>query len=143
MILFTFNFCIENLVKANYINMRKQNYKKEIFLYIIIGFFAGIISGFFGAGGGLLLVPFMTKILKKGEVTARATTIMCIFFMVLASSFFYYKQNSIDWNIALKSSIGGILGGYVGSKLLVKLKSNILRVLFIIFLIYSGIKLIL
>ena len=97
------------------------NYKKEIFLYIIIGFFAGIISGFFGAGGGLLLVPFMTKILKKGEVTARATTIMCIFFMVLASSFFYYKQNSIDWNIALKSSIGGILGGYLGSKLLVKL----------------------
>lgn len=123
--------------------MRKQNHKKEIFLYIIIGFFAGIISGFFGAGGGLLIVPFITIILKENEVTARATSIMCIFFMVLVSSFFYSKQNAIDWNIAIRSSIGGIIGGYLGSKLLIKLNKNILKILFIIFLFYAGIKMIL
>ena len=81
--------------------------KKSIFLYLLIGFLAGIVSGFFGAGGGMILVPFMTLIIKETEVKSRATTILCIFFMVLVSSFFYYKQESVDWYLAIKCSIGG------------------------------------
>lgn len=63
---------------------------KEIKNYysVFLGFFAGIISGFFGAGGGLILVPFLTLVFKEDEVISRATTILCIFFMVLTSSFF-------------------------------------------------------
>ena len=64
--------------------------KKETIFNILMGFFAGFVSGFLGAGGGLLLIPYMTVKLKKGEVTARATTILCIFGMVLTSSFFYF-----------------------------------------------------
>ncbi len=116
--------------------------KKNIFLNITIGFLAGIISGFFGAGGGLILVPFLTLILKEDEVIARATTILCIFFMVLTSSFFYFNENSIDWWLAIKCAIGGIIGSYIGSKLLINLNNKILKILFIIFLIYAGIKMI-
>lgn len=116
--------------------------KKSIFLYLIAGLIAGIISGFFGAGGGMILVPFLTLVLNKEDVEARATTILCIFFMVLTSSIFYFKQDSIDWIIALKSSIGGIIGGIIGSKLLIKLDKKILQIIFIVFLIYSGIKMI-
>ena len=116
--------------------------KKRIFFCITAGFLAGMISGFFGAGGGLILVPFMTGLLNEDEVTARATTIMCIFFMVLTSSFFYFKEKSIDWWIAGKCAIGGIIGGYFGSKLLINLNKNVLKILFIIFLIYAGIKMI-
>lgn len=116
--------------------------KKENIVSIIMGFCAGIISGFFGAGGGLILVPFMTFILKKDEVVSRATTILCIFCMVITSSFFYFKEDSIDWYLAIKCALGGIVGGYVGSKLLINLQKNILQILFIIFLIYSGIKMI-
>lgn len=110
---------------------------------IFIGLIAGMISGFFGAGGGLIIIPFMTSILKKDEITARATTIMCIFFMVITSSIFYFKENSIDWTLSIKCAIGGIIGGYIGSKLLVNLNKKILQILFIIFLIYAGIKMIL
>lgn len=112
--------------------------KKKTFFNILMGFFAGIISGFFGAGGGLLLVPYMTGILKEDEVKSRATTILCIFFMVLTSSFFYYKQNAIDWSLAIKCAIGGVIGSFIGSKLLIKINQNILRILFIIFLLYAG-----
>ena len=112
--------------------------KKKTFFNILMGFFAGIISGFFGAGGGLMLVPYMTGILKENEVKSRATTILCIFFMVLTSSFFYYKQNSINWSLAIKCAIGGVIGSFIGSKLLIKIKQNILRILFIIFLLYAG-----
>ncbi len=116
--------------------------KKSIFLYLIAGLIAGIISGFFGAGGGMILVPFLTLVLNKEEVEARATTILCIFFMVLTSSIFYFKQDSIDWIIAIKSSVGGIIGGIIGSRLLIKLDKKILQIIFIVFLIYSGIKMI-
>lgn len=116
--------------------------KKKKFFNILVGFFAGIISGFFGAGGGMILVPYMTEILKEKEVTSRATTIICIFFMVLTSCFFYFNQKSIDWNLSIKSALGGIIGSYIGSKLLIKLKNKILKLLFIIFLVYSGISMI-
>lgn len=116
--------------------------KKSIFLCVIAGFLAGIVSGLFGAGGGMILVPFMTFILKEDEVVSRATTIMCIFFMVLTSSFFYFKQDAIDWDISIKCAIGGIIGGIIGSKLLIKLDKNVLKILFIIFLIYAAIKMI-
>ena len=115
---------------------------KKIYGNIILGFLAGMISGFFGAGGGLILVPFLTLVLKEDEVVARASTILCIFFMVLTSSFFYFNQNSIDWLLAIKCAIGGIIGGYIGSKLLINLNKKILKILFIIFLIYAGIKMI-
>ena len=115
---------------------------KSIFLYLLAGFIAGIISGFFGAGGGMILVPFMTLIMKDEEIKSRATTILCIFFMVIVSSFFYYKQDFVDWNVAIKCSIGGILGGIIGSKLLIKLDKKILKIFFVILLIYSGVKMI-
>ena len=115
---------------------------KSIFLYAIAGIAAGIVSGFFGAGGGMILVPFLTLVLKKEEVEARATTILCIFCMVLISSIFYYRENSIDWYVAVKASIGGIIGGVLGSKLLITLDKKILQIIFIVLFIYSGIKMI-
>ena len=117
--------------------------KKKTFFNILMGFFAGVVSGFFGAGGGLLLVPYMTGILKEEEVESRATTILCIFFMVLTSSFFYFNQDAIDWGLALKCAIGGVIGSWIGSKLLVRINQNILRILFIIFLVYAGFTMIL
>lgn len=116
--------------------------KMKILGNILLGFIAGMISGFFGAGGGLILVPYMTLVLKEDEVKSRATTIMCIFFMVLTSSFFYFKEAYIDWNLALKCAIGGILGGILGSKLLINLGKNILQIFFIVFLLYAGIRMI-
>jgi len=134
--------------------------KKSIFLVIIAGFLAGIVSGLFGAGGGMILVPFMTLILKEEEVSSRATTIMCIFFMVLTSRTLVLKdartvvagpKKELFINTTGNSGmatggtgdvLAGIIGGIIGSKLLIKLDKNILKILFIIFLIYASIKMI-
>ncbi len=73
---------------------------------------------------------------------ARATSIFAILPMVLASSLFYFKGNYIDWKIGILCAIGGIIGGYVGSKLLRKLSDKVLKISFIIFLFYVSIKMI-
>lgn len=73
---------------------------------------------------------------------ARATSVFAILPMVIASSFFYLKNNYIDWKIGLLCAIGGIIGGYIGTKLLRKLSDKILKISFIVFLFYVSIKMI-
>ena len=68
---------------------------------IIIGILAGIISGLFGAGGGLILVPAFVNMLNTDEKKARATSVFCIMPMVIVTAFFYNKNNYIQWNFCL------------------------------------------
>lgn len=106
------------------------------------GIISGFICGFFGAGGGLLLVPFFGKILKLDAVKSRATAITIVACLVATSSIFYYQNSNIDFKIAIFCTIGGIFGSFIGSKLLMKLQPRFLNLIFIIFLYYSGIRMI-
>ncbi len=91
---------------------------KNILKKSIIGIFAGVISGLFSTGGGMILVPAFIYLLSINDKKARGTSVFCILPMVITSSFFYYKGNYIDWKIAVLCAIGGIIGGYIGAKLL-------------------------
>ena len=104
----------------------------------IIGLFAGIISGFFGSGGGMILIPAYLYILKLEDKKARATSIISIMPMVIVSSIFYINANYIDISLSIKCIMGGIIGGIIGTKLLDKISIKTLRIIFIFFLIYSA-----
>ena len=103
---------------------------------IIIGFIAGLISGLFSTGGGMILVPAFLYLLKMKSVEARATSITCILTMVITSSIFYYQNKYIDWKIGFLCAIGGIIGGYVGTKFLKKIPEPILNIVFIVLILY-------
>ncbi len=103
---------------------------------ILIGMLAGIICGLFGTGGGMILVPSFIYLLKVEPKKARGTSLCCMLAMVIASSFFYYQYNYINWKIGVLCAIGGIIGGYTGAKILKKVPDYILKIVFIIFLIY-------
>ena len=109
---------------------------------ILLGIIAGFISGLFASGGGMIVVPAFVHIFKLDEAEARATCIFAILPMVIASGLFYYNNNFLDWSIGVKCAIGGIIGGYIGAKLLKKLSAKVLKMVFIIFLIYVSIKMI-
>ena len=106
------------------------------------GIIAGIISGLFAAGGGMIVVPALIHIFKLEDAKARATSVFAILPMVVVSGLFYYKNDYIDWNLGIKCAIGGIIGGIIGAKLLKKMSSKTLRILFVIFLAYTSIKMI-
>jgi len=113
---------------------------KNFLKLVLIGLIAGLICGFFSTGGGLILVPAFTYILKMSEQKSRGTSIFCILPMVLTSSIFYYKGHYIDWKVAILCGIGGTIGGYIGAKLLKKLPAKYLKIAFIIFIIYIAIR---
>ena len=113
-----------------------------MFKKVVIGILAGIISGLFSTGGGMILVPAFIYLLNLKDTKARGTSVFCMLPMVLTSSIFYYKGNFINWNAAILCGIGGSIGGYIGAKLLKKLPEKYLKIAFTIFLIYAGINMI-
>ncbi len=110
---------------------------------ILIGLIAGIISGLFSTGGGMILVPAFIYFLKLNEKQARATSITCILAIVIATSILYYKKNYINLELGIQCAIGGIIGGFLGTKILNKLKDSTLKLFFIIFILYVGFNFIL
>lgn len=107
---------------------------------IIIGFLAGIVSGLFTSGGGLILIPTFVHLLNLNEKEARATSLFCVLPFCLITAIEYNKSSYIDWTIGIKCAIGGIFGGIIGTKFLKMFSNNVLKILFTIFLIYVSIR---
>ena len=108
----------------------------------IIGFFAGLVSGLFATGGGLILVPAFVYLLKENEQKSRATSLFCILPLVIISGIGYYTNNYIDWEVGVKCAIGGVIGGILGAKLLRIIPDVVLKLTFTAFLIYVSIRMI-
>ena len=123
-------------------NRKKSFSIKDIIELSIIGFLAGVISGLFSTGGGMILVPAFIYFLKLDNTKARGTSVFCILPMVITSGIFYYKENYIEWKTAILCAIGGAIGGYIGAKLLKKLPEKYLKIAFTIFLVYASYKMI-
>lgn len=79
---------------------------------LITGLIAGLISGLFASGGGLILVPIYTYFFKLDEKNARATSLFCILPMVITTAIIYSRNNYMDINLGIKCAVGGIIGRY-------------------------------
>lgn len=118
---------------------KSQNNVLEFFKLFGIGTVAGFINGFFGAGGGLLLVPMLSLSRKCDSKTAHATTLGSVLFMCLSSSVVYIVKKQVDFKLFLVCGIGSIIGSLIGTKLLKNLKNNIIDLVFSGVLIVAGV----
>ena len=119
-----------------------MNKPKKV-LHAVIGSAAGFLNGFFGSGGGALVVPASRKFLKIDPHEAHASAIAVMLPMTAVSAVFYAVQTKPDiWHV-LTVSAGGLAGGFIGAKLLPKLPPVALRRIFGAFLIAAAIKMIL
>ena len=116
-----------------------KNNKKSIFIGLITGFF----NGLFGSGGGTIVVPAMQKFLHVETHKSHATAIAIILPLTLLSAFFYLRKVEILWSTVLWVSVGGVIGGYVGARLLTKLSGTWLHRIFGIFMLAAAVRMIL
>lgn len=109
---------------------------------LVIGIITGVLNGLFGSGGGTIVVPAMVYLLDIDEHKAHATAISIILPLTIISSFFYINSNFADWDLILKTSVGGIIGGYIGAKLLKITPAKYLSKIFGVFMIFASIRMV-
>jgi uncharacterized protein len=100
-------------------------------LYIIVGLFAGIMSGLIGIGGGIIVVPCLIYIFGFSQHAAQGTTLaMLVPPIGILAAFAYYKQGHVNPIVAVLLCIGFVLGGYFGAKVAIGFSEVILRKVF-------------
>lgn len=109
----------------------------------IIGIITGILNGLFGSGGGTIVVPAMIYYLDIDDHKAHATAIAIILPLTVISSMFYIYNRYVDWSLVIKTAAGGVVGGYIGAKLLKIVPDNYLRKIFGGFMIFASIRMVL
>ena len=125
--------------------IKKQNdlTSKQIIFGLVGGLFVGFLSGFFGGGGGMIVVPLLTFLLGIADKEAHATAIFTILPISIASSVVYIINGAVNYEFLAYSTIGFVAGGVLGAFLLNKLSNKFLRVVFAIIMIIAGLKIIL
>jgi len=112
---------------------------KTVLISIAAGLFVGFVNGFLGAGGGMLLVPILTLLLKMESKVAHSTAVFVIAPICLISGVTYIIKGVVDWSILLPVAIGTIIGGIAGTFLLKKLKNDVINIIFWCVMIGSGV----
>ena len=106
--------------------------------YALLGLLAGLASGWFGIGGGALIVPALTFFCGVPYQVAVGTSLALIIPISLAGSLTSWKLNSIDWKIAAACALTGMIGAVLGSLLIQKIPEAYARRAFSIFLLYAA-----
>jgi len=117
---------------------------QDIILLLIIGLFAGFVSGSMGVGGGIIIVPALVFLFGMSQQEAQGTSLgVLVFPVVLVAAYNYYKEGYVNMKFSLFLMIAFVLGGYFGSMLAVNLSSATLRKIFGGLVLLVGIKMIL
>lgn len=107
---------------------------------LLAGTLAGLANGFFGGGGGMILVPLLTHRCGLDQRRAFATSVAVILPLCALSSVIYFFRGGLDLAAAFPYLVGGLLGGFLGGKLFKKLNMDWLRRVFALFILYGGVK---
>lgn len=107
-----------------------------VFVFIAIGFSAGILSGLFGIGGGVIIVPALILLARLTPITATGTSLAALLLPVGAlGAWEYYKRGHLNVPAALFIALGLLFGAWLGARLAQQLSPVQLKRAFAVFLV--------
>lgn len=113
---------------------------RPILFSALAGGVAGLANGFFGGGGGMLLVPLLGRCCRLDGRKVFATSIAIILPLCAFSSALYFLRGQLDFMEALPYLVGGFFGGILGGKWLTRCNTDWLRRAFGLLMLYGGAK---
>jgi uncharacterized protein len=115
----------------------------NIFLFILIGIVAGVLSGMFGIGGGVIIVPALVFLCGFSQLKAQGTSLAILLPPVGILAFIeYYKKGQTNLQAGIIIAIFLIIGSIFGAKLSQILPVSILKKGFGVFMILVSLKMI-
>jgi uncharacterized membrane protein YfcA len=105
-------------------------------IYILIGLAAGVLSGLFGIGGGVVIVPALLLLAKMSPLTATGTSLGALLLPVGAlGAWEYYRTGNLEIRGALLLALGLFFGAFFGARLAQVLTAVQLKRAFAVFLV--------
>ena len=108
---------------------------------IVVGVLAGFLSGLFGVGGGILIVPGLVLVASMDQRMAHGTSLAAVLPIAASSMVTYWAHDHIDWPVVLFLAIGAVGGAILGTKLLQVLPHRTLGIAFSVLLLASAARL--
>ena len=113
-----------------------------ILIFLSIGLLAGVLSGLFGIGGGVVIVPALMLLAHMEPVLATGTSLAALLLPVGAlGAYEYFRRGHLDLSAALWIALGLFVGAWFGAQLVQHLSPSQLRKLFAIFLLLVAVRL--
>ena len=135
------------IASAVYIFSRKKiessekNFSKQMMVFAIgASFFAGIISAFFGIGGGIIFVPLMVVGMGMAMKKAAPTSQLILLFVSLSGVIVHTILGHSDFLQAGLLGAGSFAGGLVGARLSIDINERFLQILVSVVIIAVAIK---
>jgi uncharacterized protein len=114
-----------------------------ILILLSIGLLAGILSGFVGIGGGIIIVPALMIGLGLTQHQAQGTSLFVLMMpVVFLAVMNYWKSGNVNWKFALIIALSFVIGGFIGSKLSLRISPAIVKMIFGLIMAYLSINLI-
>jgi uncharacterized membrane protein YfcA len=111
----------------------------ENFLFLIVGCAAGVASGFFGIGGGLIVVP-LCVMLGENIKSAIALSAMQMTFSSIYGSYTHIKNGAFSPRDYIWLGFGGVAGASIGAYLLSVVSAHFAALFFLVMLIVGFLK---
>ncbi len=109
-------------------------------VFLLSGALAGLLCGFLGAGGGIILVTLLLAWGKLPQREAFATSLFVMLPVTAVSTISYAMAGRVDWRAALPYLVGGLIGGLLAGRFYPRLPIVWLRRLFGALLLVGGVR---
>jgi uncharacterized membrane protein YfcA len=113
----------------------------DVAKYAAIGLAAGCMSGLFGVGGGVVIVPLLLLVGHITQKRAQATSLAAIIVTAGAAAVPYALHNGVDWAAAVTIAMGGLSGSFVGTAIVRRLPDHWLKIAFAVVALGSAVQL--
>ncbi|MEO8576694.1 MAG: TSUP family transporter [Gemmatimonadales bacterium] len=111
------------------------------FLFIAIGFLAGILSGIFGIGGGIVIAPALIYFARYAPITATGTSLGALLLPVgLLGVIEYHRRGHINITASLWIAMGLFFGAWIGAQVAHQLSPLALKRSFAVLLVAVAAK---
>ena len=114
---------------------------RDRMLLLVVGVGAGFLSGVFGVGGGILVVPGLMLFVHMEQRRAHGTSLAAVLPIAAASLVTYWVHDHVDWPVAFWLTVGALGGAFVGASLLAVISKRNLALVFAIVLVVVGVRL--
>lgn len=110
--------------------------------FLLIGLGAGVLSGLFGIGGGIVIVPALLFFAKYQPHMATGTSLGALLLPVGAlGAWQYWKAGNLEWRASLLIAVGLFFGAFFGARVAQQIPAPVLKKAFAVFLVLVAIQL--